>query len=67
MNRFDIDEKAEKLFIYTLSYSPGDVRKHKDSRAFHSLWDLYGYNLATADEWSVFVRPVKKGLKRLVE
>ncbi|MDK9365944.1 MULTISPECIES: hypothetical protein [Enterobacteriaceae] len=67
--RFKVDEKAAKLLIYTLIYSLGDFRKHKDSRAFHSLCDLYGYELAVAmaDEWSVFVRPVKKALKRLVE
>lgn len=67
--RFNVDEKTAKLLIYTLIYSLGEFRKHKDSRAFHSLCDLYGYELAVvkADEWSVFVRPVKKALKRLVE
>lgn len=69
MSRFDIDEKAAKLLIYTLIYSLGEFRKHQDSRAFHSLCDLYGYDLAVvkADEWSSFVRPVKKALNRLVE
>jgi hypothetical protein len=67
--RFKVDEKGAKLLIYTLIYSLGDFRKHKDSRAFHSLCDLYGYELAVAmaDEWIEFVRPVKKALRRLVE
>lgn len=69
MRRFNVDEDAAKCLIYTLIYSLGEFRKHKDSRAFHSLYDLYGYEVAVAkaDEWIEFVRPIKKALNLLVD
>ncbi|MGX8903105.1 hypothetical protein ACWQXT_26805 [Citrobacter werkmanii] len=68
MRRFNVDQKAAKLFIYTLIYSLGEFRKHKDSAAFRKLCDLYGYNEAVcvADEWIEFVRPVRRALNALV-
>lgn len=69
MRRFNVDEEAAKCLIYTLIYSLGEFRKHKDSRAFYSLCDLYGYEVAVvkADEWIEFVRPIKKALNLLVD
>ncbi|WP_237430882.1 hypothetical protein, partial [Citrobacter werkmanii] len=68
MRRFNVDQKAAKLLIYTLIYSLGEFRKHKDSAAFRKLCDLYGYNEAVcvADEWIEFVRPVRRALNALV-
>lgn len=69
MQRFNVDEETAKLLIYTLIYSLGEFRKHKDSAAFNTLCEMYGYELAVekADEWREFVRPIKKALKKLVE
>ncbi|MBK5739545.1 hypothetical protein JKA45_03990, partial [Klebsiella pneumoniae] len=68
MRRFNVDQKAAKLLIYTLIYSLGEFRKHKDSAAFRKLCDLYGYSEAVkkADEWIEFVRPVRRALNKLV-
>lgn len=44
MRRFNVDEKVAKLLIYTLIYSLGEFRKHKDSAAFRKLCEQYCYS-----------------------
>jgi hypothetical protein len=69
MRRFDIDEGAAKTLIYSLIYSLGEVRKHKESEVFNILCNAYGYDVAVekADSWREFIRPIRKKLKQLVE
>lgn len=69
MHRFNVDEKVAKLLIYTLIYSLGEFRKHKDSEAFRKVCELYDYCEAVkkADEWIEFVRPMRRALKKLVD
>lgn len=69
MRRFNVDEKVAKLLIYTLIYSLGEFRKHKDSAAFRKLCEQYGYSEAVkkADEWIEFVLPVKRALNKLIK
>lgn len=69
MRRFNVDEKVAKLLIYTLIYSLGEFRKHKDSAAFRKLCEQYGYSEAVkkAEEWIEFVLPVKRALNKLID
>lgn len=69
MRRFDIDEGSAKTLIYSLIYSLGEVRKHRDSEVFNILYNAYGYDVAVekADSWREFIKPIRKKLKRLVE
>ncbi|MFC0224992.1 hypothetical protein [Serratia aquatilis] len=69
MRRFDIDEGSAKTLIYSLIYSLGEVRKHKESEVFNILCNAYGYDVAVekADSWREFIRPIRKKLKQLVE
>lgn len=69
MRKFNIDDKSAKTLIYSLIYSLGDVKKHKDSKAFDILCEQYGYEIAVqkADEWKRYIRPIRKALKELVE
>ncbi|WP_431223690.1 hypothetical protein ACQ86O_00410 [Serratia sp. L9] len=55
--------------IYSLIYSLGEVRKHRDSEVFNILYNAYGYDVAVekADSWREFIKPIRKKLKQLVE
>ncbi|WP_411755070.1 hypothetical protein [Serratia sp. (in: enterobacteria)] len=69
MRRFDIDEGSAKTLIYSLIYSLGEVRKHRESEVFNILYNAYGYEVAVekADSWREFIKPIRKKLKQLVE